>query len=52
MPGYELDGVDGFPLELFELHNLQLFGEWAYFSFSLSLLFFKKIAPLSFVDIT
>ena len=36
--GYEVDGVDGFPFELFELHNLQLFGEWA----SLSLSFFKQ----------
>ena len=40
--GYEVDGADGFPFELFELHNSQLCGEWASLSFSLSLLFFKE----------
>ena len=47
-----MDGVDGFPFELFELHNLQLFGMQSGLLFLFLSFFLKKIAPLSFADIT
>jgi hypothetical protein len=46
--GYEVDEVDGFSFELFELHNLQLGMK----SGLLFLSFFKKITPLSLADTT
>ena len=48
---YEVDGVDGFSFELFELHNLQLEMESGLLFFFLPF-FLKKITPLSFAEIS